>query len=471
VSDDRLASNVLQRYSRAFRHAWQQRRSATPAPRQADEIAFLPAHLDLQERPANPMAGYLQRITLAIFLLALLWACLGYIDVVATASGKIVPSGKSKLVQANDVAQVRTIHVEDGQFVFQGELLIELDDRATQADVNRLDGEWLAARVDTARAQALLEAIDHPDRPLNLALIGTAEQQAAARRWLDGQHREYRSELEQARADIAQLDAQWRSAKVGVAALEQTLPITRRLLKDLGELAAMAAIPRHQFLQREQQRLEQERELGAQRLRVEELTAALAAARARREGRIAQARRSMLDLLNEANQRAASLYQELEKAQRRQRLQRIVAPVDGTVQQLAIHTAGGTVKAAQPLLIIVPSDHPVEVEARLSNKDVGFVKVGQPVEIKVETFNFTRYGIARGTVSSISDDAIEDEREGPYYSVRIHLLDRTLWIGDVEQSLSPGMAVSAEIKTDRRRLISYFLSPLRQVAGSSLKER
>ena len=150
---------------------------------------------------------------------------------------------------------------------------------------------------------------------------------------------------------------------------------------------------------------------------------------------------------------------------------KLTAPVNGTVQQLAVHTTGGVVTEAQPLMVIVPSNQPVEVEALFENKDIGFVRQGQEVEIKVDTFTFTKYGVLDGTVISISDDAIEDEKLGLVYSARIRLSESKIAVGDRVVALSPGMSIKAEVKTDKRKVIDYFLSPLQQYVDESLVER
>ncbi|MDP3845823.1 MAG: HlyD family type I secretion periplasmic adaptor subunit, partial [Pseudomonas sp.] len=205
--------------------------------------------------------------------------------------------------------------------------------------------------------------------------------------------------------------------------------------------------------------------------RMRELLGAKKEAERRQQGVLAQTRRAMLDLQHEAEQRATALAQELKKAEQRNKLTRLTAPVDGTVQQLAIHTDGGVVTEAQPLMVIVPSDQPMEVEAMLENKDIGFVRPGQEVEIKVETFTFTKYGVVHGTVVSISNDAIEDEKRGLLYSTRIQLKENSIKVGGKQILLSAGMAVRAEVKTDKRKVIDYFLSPLQQYQDESLSER
>lgn len=383
-----------------------------------------------------------------------------------------MPSGRSKVIQPSEVAVVKAIHVHDGQRVRAGELLVELDASQTGADVERLRSDLLAARIDEARAAALLLAIQDQSEPILPALADLpADQLLSAQRWLQGQYLELSSALAQSDAAVEQREAEIQAAQALVAKLRDSLPITRQLAADYKRLLDKAYVARHAWLEKEQQRLDQERELEIQLARVRELGAARNAALRQRESVLAQTRRAMLDLQNEAAQRVSALRQELKKAEQRDGLRRLTAPVDGTVQQLAIHTQGGVVTEAQPLMVLVPSDQPVEVEALLENKDIGFVRPGQEVEIKVETFTFTKYGVVHGTVVSISNDAIEDERLGLVYSARIQLKETSLQVGGNEIALSPGMAVRAEVKTDRRKVIDYFLSPLQQYARESLSER
>ena len=163
--------------------------------------------------------------------------------------------------------------------------------------------------------------------------------------------------------------------------------------------------------------------------------------------------------------------QDVTKAGQREDFQRLTTPIDGVVQQLAIHTVGGVVTPAQELLIVVPQDHPVEVEAQVENKDVGFVKAGQVVEIKVETFTFTLYGSIPGRVLSISDDAAPIEKVGLVYPTRVSMDRATIQVEGKQVYLSPGMAVTVEIKTGQRRVIEYLLSPLLKSVQESLRER
>ncbi|MBJ2178722.1 HlyD family type I secretion periplasmic adaptor subunit [Pseudomonas veronii] len=308
---------------------------------------------------------------------------------------------------------VRAINVRDGQAVQAGEVLLTLDATTRDAEVQRLDGDRLAARLDLARASSMLLAIQGNCEPAPveqwLADVG-AGQQAAARHWVAGQYQEYRTVLDALEAEIRQRDAEIRAAKGQIDSLRQALPIATRLAEDYQHLLEKQYVTRHAYLEKEQARLELLRQLGVQQASLAQAQAGRQQSLRRRDGEAAKVQRDMLDLQQQAGQKIASLDQELTKARYEQSLTELRAPVAGTVQQLAVHTLGGVVTPAQPLLTLVPSDQQVEVEALLENKDVGFVNAGQPVSVKVETFNFSKYGTVAGEVVSVSQDAIEDEK-------------------------------------------------------------
>ncbi|MBD9500542.1 HlyD family type I secretion periplasmic adaptor subunit [Pseudomonas sp. PDM17] len=465
---------LLQRYRSAWRHSWRRRKQMESPARLIHEVQFLPAALALQEKPPHPAPRYIQWAILAFCSLALIWACIGEIDVVATATGKIVPSGKTKVIQPVEVAVVKAIHVYDGQRVRAGELLVELDSQITGADVERIKSDLQSARIDSVRAGALLDSIaaGHEPGQVDSALPGVDEARVrSAQTWVQGQFLELQTNSEQMQAGIEQRSAEIEAVKSTIDSLGKTLPIARQLASDYQRLLERNYVAKHAWLEKEQALLDQERELAVQKARLTELNASRREAAERKEGVIAQARRAMLDLQHEADQRIASLEQELLKALQRDRLTRLTSPVDGTVQQLAIHTPGGVVTEAQPLMIIVPSNQPVEVEAFLENKDIGFVHVGQSVEIKVETFSFTKHGVAHARVVDITNDAIEDEKRGLLYGVRMMVEKSDIKNNGREVSLSPGMVVAAEIKTDKRKVIDYFLSPLQRRLDESFSER
>jgi len=225
------------------------------------------------------------------------------------------------------------------------------------------------------------------------------------------------------------------------------------------------------FLQAEQQRIDKTQELAGQRKKLVQDAAALSEAESNYRVTVTEFQQAKQAELSGIETKAASLAQEVTKAGQKTALQRLTSPIDGVVQQLAVHTVGGVVTPAQQLLIVVPHDHPVEVEAQVENKDVGFVREGQPVEIKVETFLFTLYGTIPGKVLSVSDDAAPIEKVGLVYPTRVIMDRSTIQVDGKQVTLSPGMAVTVEIKTGKRRLIEYLLSPLLKSVKESLRER
>ncbi len=176
--------------------------------------------------------------------------------------------------------------------------------------------------------------------------------------------------------------------------------------------------------------------------------------------------------LADAETRVRSLSEELSKAEMRAAQQHLIAPIDGVVQQLAVHTVGGVVTPAQQLMVIAPQEGNLEIEAWVENKDVGFVRRDQEAEVKVESFPFTRYGTIDGRVISLSGDAVPIEKVGLVYAARVSMSRDVIQIENGSQvRLSPGMNVTVEIKTGQRRLIEYFLSPLLRGVNETAHER
>lgn len=464
--------DLWSRYAAVFRHAWAHRRETDSKDLLPHEAQFLPAALALQETPVSPAPRVAMWLLMTFAALAVAWSWFGHIDIVAVAQGKIVPSDRTKIVQSFETAAVKAIHIRDGQRVKAGDVLIELDGTTAVADKDRIRSELAAARLQAARARSLIEAIDDNRNPIMSRPADTPETM-----WLEalqqvaGHHGEYRSRLALIDADIAQKEAALRSTGEVVRKLERSLPIVQQRAENFKKLSKEDNVPQDLFLQREQARLDMEGDLAANRSRMKEIAASLVAAREQKTALMAETRRAQLDLLDQGMQRAGVLEQELVKAESRNSLMQLTAPVDGVVQQLAVHTVGGVVTEAQALMAIVPDDDALEVEAMVENKDIGFVRAGMEAEIKVQTFQFTKYGLIHGTVLSVSNDAINDEKLGPVYSARVRMSKKTMDVDGKTVNLSPGMVVTVEVKTGQRRLMEYFLNPLLRARQESLRER
>jgi len=442
----RLAAyaELLRRYREIFAYYWQRRKQLSGPDLKAHEAEFLPAALSLQEKPVSPAGRWVARILMLLVCVLLAWSVLGRVDIIVNASGKIIPSAYTKTIASVDVASVRAIHVEEGQIVKAGDLLIELDTSATDAERDKAEGEHAEALIQVARAQALIDAVDGGKRPVLPNIEGvTADKLLEAKRHLAGQYRDYQAKIQRVDGDIVRYS--------------EALPLAAQRAQDYRTLAENHDVAVHAYLEKEQARVD--------------LQGQLTDARNQRAAVIAETRKLAFDALAEGAKTAAATEQDALRAGSRSRQLKLIAPVSGTVQQMTVHTVGGVVPAAQPLMQIVPLDRSVEVEATLENKDIGFVNDGQPAEIKVDAFEYTKYGTVPAIVSHVSRDAVEDEKRGPIYTVKLAMDKPTLNVNGHDIALSAGMAVSAEIKTGRRRVIEYVLAPLLQHGRESLRER
>ncbi|HTO81091.1 MAG TPA: HlyD family type I secretion periplasmic adaptor subunit [Methylomirabilota bacterium] len=460
--------------------------------RRGAELAFLPAALEIVETPPSPIGRAIGATLILLFCAALAWASWGKIDIVASATGKIVATGRTKVIQPLEAGVVRAVHVQDGQAVKAGDVLVELDPTISGAESDRLAKELLAAQLDVNRLRALLSDGDDPAASFVAPDGASPAQIELHRRLLAQQLEEYRAKLANLDKQYAQAEANRAEAAAQVQKLTLAIPLLKKRVAAFKRLVDGGFGSTLQYLTLAQDLIEHQQDLEAQKAKLTETAAAMAALQEQKRQSAAEFRRSNYADLSQAEQRAASAGEQLVAAQQRQHLQTLTAPVDGTVQQLAVHTVGGVVTPAQQLMAIVPADSGLEIEAMVSNRDIGFVGAGQPAEIKIDTFDFTRYGLLHGRVLSVSQDAIirdrpQDRAGDPKpatpndssepkgqelnYSARVSLDRSQMQVDDRLVNLSPGMAVTVEIKTGSRIILSYLLSPLLRYGQESLRER
>ena len=460
--------------------------------RRHDELAFLPAALEIVETPPSPLGRATAFSIAAVFIVAVTWACLGTVDIVAIAPGKLIPSGRTKTIQPFETGVVRSIKVHDGQAVKSGDVLMELDTTISAAELSRLKGDLLSAQLDVARTKAALTRNEDPLNAFKPPADATPTQTEMHRRFLVSQSAEQNAKLgaidqqvKQKEAERATFEASIEKIKATLAPLQQRVEIRQQLFqKELGSKLT--------YLTEYQDYVAQQQEVSVQQHRSSEADAAISVLMETRTKAIAEYERGLFESLAKAEEKAAGLTQDVIKAEQRTSLQRLTAPIDGMVQQLAIHTIGGVVTPAQMLMLIVPTESRLEIEAMVSNRDIGFVEPGQDAAIKIDTFNFTRYGLLQGKVLSISQDAItrnkpldrgneaiagaettssEPKGQEMVYAARVSIDRSQMEIENKRVNLSPGMAVTVEIKNGTRSIISYLLSPLARYKQESLRER
>ena len=435
---------LRQRYGAVFLHAWQNRDALSLPKFEVYEAEFLPAALSLQAQPVSPVGRWVARTLILLIVVLITWSILGKIDIIVNAQGKIIPSDRTKTIASVEVASVRALYVQEGQAIKAGDLLVELDARASDSERDKAIGDEQLASLQAARARALLDAIDSGKAPRLPPVEGVPQQRwIEADQYLQDQWRDYIAKLNRLEGAIHRYG--------------EALPLAAQRARDYADLADSHDVSRHAYLEKEQARVDLEGQLVDARNQKIALTA--------------ETRRVAQDSLNEAKKILGQSSQDARRAGVHSELLKLVAPVDGTVQQLTVHTVGGVVPAAQPLMQIVPQQGVIEVEAFMENKDVGFVQEGQEAQVKIEAFEYTKYGTVPAHVTHVSRDAIQDEKKGLIYSVKVALDKRTLDVDGRPVALTPGMSSTVDIKTGTRRVIEYVLSPLIQHGQESLHER
>ncbi|QHB32649.1 HlyD family type I secretion periplasmic adaptor subunit [Yersinia canariae] len=450
----------------AVKRRWQH---SVSSGRTRDEYDFLPAYLDIVERPVAPMARRTAWFLALTLLLVLAWSIVGRLDIHASAHGKVIVSEHSKVIQPLDPGVVASINVRDGDRVTAGQVLIELNPIGIDAELGNVNQQLIHRELEVARMMALLtdNPLAHftPPRRSPNGLVMTANSLLAK------ENDEVNAELARQDSEQAVNQAQIQAGITNIIHQEALMKNIHQRLQALQTLAKSKSIAAVELLVQEREWLNAGADAG--RLASEQ---AILQAKARqlmqtRLHYLAEKQRSYQEQLNKAHEIINQLRQEQIKLRDKQRQQSLRAPVAGVIQQLAVHTLGGVVTSAQPLMVLVPENHQLELDVMILNKDVGFVLPGQAVEVKVDSFPYTRFGTLSGEVKHISRDAMEDQQQGLVFPARIRLNSDTLTIEGKPVRLSAGMAVSVEIKTGRRRVIDYLLSPLQQYQSEAMRER
>jgi membrane fusion protein, hemolysin D len=450
-----------------------------------EKLAFLPAALEIQAAPPPKWSRSLLWAISLLIVLLIAWASWAEIDIIATSQGKIVPSGRVKVIQPLETGVVKTIFVKEGQHVKAGDKLIALDNTASQADADRLNNEWQGQTADLLRLRHFIQRVEKKKprfrnstikQPIELAqakeLAGLTLNQ---RLLLESSLQEYQSKIDSFLSEIVKLTAEQKAIKINVNRLTKTLPLITEQVTSLQSLLSESMVSRNQYLELEQERINQEEMLNLEGAKAEQIIATIRSAQQNLTAYRAEIRRNTLQEINQLTRQSESTKQELTKAKRLTALRVLTTPVDGVVEELSIATIGGIVTPAQEILKIVPfskdGGQVLEIEAGLLNKDIGFVHTGQIAEIKIDSFPFTKYGVIDGEVTDISADAIEHEQMGLLFPLKASMKTDEINVNGKWVKLKPGMSVTVEIKTGTRRLMEFLLAPLMRGVNEGARER
>ena len=483
---------------------WKERHKLSENRLSTDLKSFLPPSLEVMEKPPHPAPRIILAIICGICVVGLIWAIVGKVDVITVAEGKIIPSGQIKQIQPYDRGVVSRIAVVEDQVVEAGETLIELDRTQTTAEEIRLTGDDKFAREKRGRREIMISLLRQkiggrlkplPGSPSSVIEEATAadspdwspageavtDEEIINHPALAGDRKnglvlleEYKTVVSQWQTLESQLEerrAEWASSQEIIKQLTATLPLVEQRLTAYKSLFERKMVTMNEYLALEEERLRQFHGLESEKARSAQLTAAINSMEKQLAASQAQSLSEALNELDELSRQSESITQELAKVKDLGAKQILYAPVRGTVKGLVVNTVGGVVEPAQVIMELVPIGETLEVEAFITNQDIGYVQVGQSAEVKINTFPFTKYGVIDAVVENVADDATVDEKLGLIYRAKLVLAKNTIMVDGREVPLLPGMAVTAEIATDQRRLIEFFLAPLLRMKAESLRER
>ena len=433
------------------------------------EKEFLPAVLEVTEMPPSHAARLLTYVIVAMFTVLILWSVIGKIDIIATAAGKLMPASNIKTIQTLTDSEIEEIYVQEGEYVKAGQDLIKFNQTEVIANISRIENEIEALKIAIARLQALLT--ENPqenfnyDRDIDAYLIKMHAD------LLKSQIIEKSARIDVLKGQIAKAEKEKDTISADLGRIEKLLPSVTERIEKKKILVDKKLLARLTFLEQQEELTNLQEQRNVQAKKMAETEENIEYLKKELRQYLAEFDKNLMQELTENREKLASYQQELVKY--REALKRTVvkAPLSGYVQQLVYHTKGGVVETAKPIMNIVPENYKLEAQVMILNKDIGFVRPEQDVEIKIDSFPFTKYGTLKGKVRNISGDAVQDEKLGLVFNARLTLSDNKIKADGQIIRLKPGMSVTAEIKTGKRRIIEYLLSPVMKYLNESMRER
>ncbi|MGQ5720580.1 HlyD family type I secretion periplasmic adaptor subunit [Pseudochrobactrum asaccharolyticum] len=465
---------------------------------------FLPAALEILEKPASPVRIAFLWFICILATVALLWTWFGTFDIVATAQGKVQPAGRVKIVQSLETGKTKSVPVMNGMQVKSGDMLIELDDTEIRAEEIAAIAGLNAFKAEVARREAVLSVISDWQKHniwitsrtlpvLSFPLSSDIPDYINKR-----EQKIYQADLSQLSSSLNNLNAQRIQKQAEIESLANAVTAQKALVATLAERVTMRSSlaqsktgSRAHVIDALQQQQEATTTLTTQMGQLNAARAALNATTSEAAKFIDSFVADNAARQSEAARRIDELEQQVVKAEKRRKSMIIRSPIDGTVQASAVNTTGQVVTTGTELMRIVPKNSPLEIEAYLPNRDIGFVKAGQEAVIKVEAFPFTRFGIIKGEVFRIATDAIPEPDAQQLEGSATKELNSLIPTGNAQRmqnlvfpitvtpgqktagqiiNLDPGMTVTVEVNIGKRRILEYLFSPLLEITSQAMRE-
>ncbi len=430
-----------------------------------DKHQFTPLLVEIEDRPTSPLGRSLLYAILAFMTIGILWLSFAKIDVVVSARGKVVPDGEIKTLQPVETGVIGSILVKEGQSVKKGEVLMEIDPSVTESDLASKQKNLSLLELEIERLDAQInDRAFHPSSTCqDTSAIATQQMMYTSGKLAYDQQRQVLQE------QIRQNDEQTLTAKADKSRLKQLLASAKDHEARLKEV--LDIIAKKEYEDAKNQRIEYQEQLTMKEHVIAQSQGKLNELNQQLRLITQEYRNKLLTDLTQKSKEATSLRTEVETTQFRNAKQQITAPTDGYIGKLLVHTVGGVVTPAEKLLTLIPKGVPLIIQATVLNQDIGFITKEMEAAIKIDTFDFQKYGLLHGKVKHIADDAIEDEKLGPVYEITIDPKETTLRVEGKELTINPGMSVTAELKVGKRRVIEFFIYPMIKYLDEGLSVR
>ena len=437
------------------------------------ETEFLPSVIEVEETPPSPIGRGILWSIMVLLAIFVIWSCIGKIDIVATGTGKIIPTDRVKIIQAMEKFKISKIHVKEGDLVKQGDRLIDFDDTGINAEVNKIS-ELVNEKTDEKeRLKSELKVSKSIKADYNVALtrelslVSSISEQELLRIRIA----EYFNELKSRELAHVQKESELKILKIEIQKDQQLLPIIVQRTSALKKLHARNMASKFKYYEEEEKRIELTNNLRLKKESLKQTQAAMDAILVSTQTFRLNWRSERLSSLRVLRNEISQLKNDLIKAKETLGFYVLRSPISGKVHDLKYHTVSGVVTPAQEIMKIIPDDDSLIVDAFIQNKDIGFIELGQRVGIKIDTFNFMKYGTIDGELIEISQDAIEDERQGLVFPIKVSFSQKMISVNGKDVAINPGMSVTAEIKTGKRRIIEFFMSPVIKHIKEGARER
>ncbi len=416
-----------------------------------DKHEFKPAIVEIEDRPVNPLGRAVLWIILSVITFGSLWLFLAKVDVVISARGKFIPTGEIKILQPIETGVISKILVKEGDEVKKGDILMQIDPSVTQTNLEtkKRDLELLGFEIIKLKALIDEREITYENNSSLFKLqknLFTNKKESFERqlKLLNEQHNQVIEQLNSIKTD-----------KIKLSQLLQNEQEKEQRLKKVLDLIA-----KNEYTTVQNTIIDHKENIKKTEFKIKELKSKLNEIAKQKKLNKSEFKSKLLEELTIKKKESNNIKAEIKSIHFRNKKQSIISPVDGYIAKLLVHTIGGVVTPAEKVISIVPKNAPLIIKAEVQNKDIGFIKKGMEVAIKIDTFDFQKYGLVEGTVKHIINDAIEDEKKGLYYEIYVIPKQNYLIIEKEKKLLTSGMGVTAELKVGKRRVIEFFIYPL-----------